>query len=101
VPLLLTVYALVSFKAFHLLQPGSGDPALAPDFFTVPATYKRKLLQDMMDKAVSKGAFGGLGGDADRDEWGDDDWYGQQRGVFYGGDEGAEYLQGDAEQGRQ
>jgi hypothetical protein len=67
----------------------------------VPATYKRKLLQDMMDKTVTKGAFGGLGGDAERDDWGDDDWYGQPRGVFYGGDEGAEYLQGDADQERQ
>lgn len=89
VPLLLTVYALVSFKAFHLLQPGSGDPALAPDFFTVPSSYKRRLLQDVMEKA-GKNTFGSFGGDADTDEdWGLEPGGG---GWFYGGDEGAEYM---------
>lgn len=94
-PLLLTVYALVSFKAFHLLQPGSGDSALAPDFFTVPSTYKRRLLQEVMEKA-GRNAFGGgmygggMGGDEDEEEWGlgpgGDGW-------FFGGDEGAEYME--------
>lgn len=93
VPLLLTVYALVSFKAFHLLLPASGDPALAPNFFTVPSTYKRRLLQEVMEKA-GRNAFGGGmygGGDEDEEEWGlgpgGDGW-------FFGGDEGAEYMEG-------
>lgn len=103
VPLLLTVYALVSFKAFHLLQPGSGDPALAPDFFTVPSTYKRRLLQEVMEKA-GRNAFGGgmygggMGGDEDEEEWGlgpgGDGW-------FFGGDEGAEYMEGPSSNGGQ
>lgn len=91
VPLLLTVHALVSFKAFTLLQPGSGEPALAPDFFTVPSSYKRKLLSEVMDKA-GKGMFGSssYGGDPDDDEWGLEPG---GAGWFYGGDEGAEYMQ--------
>ena len=97
VPLLLTVHALVSFKAFHLLQPGSGEAALAPGFFTVPGSYKRRLLQDVMDKAAGRGAFGGYGGgygggeaEEEDDDWGMGPGGG---GWFYGGDEGAEYMQ--------
>jgi hypothetical protein len=90
----LTVHALVSFKAFHLLQPGSGDPALAPDFFTVPDSYKRRRLQDVMEKA-GKNAFGGVFAEDDAEEWGAESG---GPGWFWGGDEGTEYMQdGDAE----
>jgi hypothetical protein len=54
VPLLLTVYALVSFKAFALLVPGSGHPPPGDAFFEVPAPYQRRRLQEVMDKAAAK-----------------------------------------------
>jgi len=86
VPLLLTVHVLVSFKAFQLLQQGTGHPPPPADFFAVPNGFKRKLLQEVMDKA-SKNAFGGVGGDLPPD------WdFEPGASPFYGGDEGAEYL---------
>lgn len=53
VPLLLTVYVLVSFKAFHPLQHGTAHPPPPEEFFDVPGTYKRRLLSEVMDKAAA------------------------------------------------
>lgn len=49
VPLLFSVYALVSFKKLQVLGPGGNAPPPA-DFFEVPETYTRKRLIEVMDK---------------------------------------------------
>eukprot|EP00775_Hariotina_reticulata_P002921 gene2921-3208_t len=53
VPLLLTVHVLVGFKAFQPLVPGSSHPPPPADFFDVPLHFRRRLLQDAMDKAAA------------------------------------------------
>ncbi|KAF6263147.1 GPCR-chaperone-domain-containing protein [Scenedesmus sp. NREL 46B-D3] len=86
VPLLLTVYVLVSFKAFHPLLPGSATPPPPPDFFEVPDSYKRRLLSEVMDKAAANMMGMGPGTGSSR---------GNSSGggsCFYGGDEGEEGM---------
>jgi hypothetical protein len=86
VPLLLTVYVLVSFKAFHPLLPGSSTPPPPPEFFEVPESYKRRLLADVMDKAAANMMGMGPGRGSSRG--------GSSGGgsCFYGGDEGEEGM---------
>ncbi|WIA08298.1 hypothetical protein OEZ85_007741 [Tetradesmus obliquus] len=88
VPLLLTVYVLVSFKAFHPLLPGSATPPPAPEFFDVPESYKRRLLSEVMDKAAANMMGMGPGRGSSRG--------GSSGGgsCFYGGDEGEEDMLG-------
>jgi hypothetical protein len=95
VPLLLTVYVLVSFKAFHPLLPGSPTPPPSPDFFEVPGSYKRRLLSEVMDKAAANMMGMGPGRGSSRG--------GSSGGgsCFYGGDEGEEGMMfGDDEDWR-
>jgi hypothetical protein len=86
VPLLLTVYVLVSFKAFHPLPPGSATPPPSPDFFEVPGSYKRRLLSEVMDKAAANMMGMGPGRGSSRG--------GSSGGgsCFYGGDEGEDGM---------
>lgn len=113
VPLLLTVYAVVSFKAFHLLQQQpqgattgssssnkssqqSPQPAPADDFFSVPEGYKRRKLQDVMEKSA-KNTFGDFGGGGSNpwgadDEDDDDDFFGGGGGGGGGRGSGGSYV---------
>lgn len=51
-PLILTIYVLLSFKAFHALMPGTSHPPPDDSFFAVPSHYKRRRLEDALDKAA-------------------------------------------------
>jgi hypothetical protein len=94
VPLLLTVYVLVSFKAFHPLLPGTSTPPPPPDFFEVPGSYKRRLLSEVMDKAAANMMGMGPGRGSSR---GGSSGDGR---CFYGGDEGEDGMMfGDDEDG--
>ena len=71
VPLLWTVYALVSFRGFHML-PAEGE-ASRPAFYQPPPEYTRKALHESLSKGA-KGpsgrsglALGGLAGLEDED----------------------------------
>ena len=67
VPLLWTVYALVSFRNFHML-PAEGE-ASRPAFYQPPPEYTRKALHESMSKGT-KGPTSSLanGGLADLEE---------------------------------
>ena len=51
-PLLWTVYALVSFRNFHAL-PTEGEPA-QDSFFRAPEGYKHKALHESLSKDKKK-----------------------------------------------
>lgn len=84
VPLLLTVYVLVSFKAFHPLLPNTSDPPPDEAFFAVPTHYKRRRLEDALDKAAMGVMRMGPGGKGDG--------YGADENFFYGGDAGEDMM---------
>jgi hypothetical protein len=68
VPLVFTLFVLVSFKAFTRLLPGNASaPPPGEAFFAVPPSYSRKLLADVMEKAASRVGFN-PGLDEDEDE---------------------------------
>jgi hypothetical protein len=105
VPLLLTVYVLVSFKAFHPLLPGTPTPPPSPDFFEVPSSYTRRLLSEVMDKAAANmmGIGPGRGSSRGGSSGGGSCFYGGdegEEGMFFGddGDDDEDFLAGrDAE----
>lgn len=45
VPLLFTVYALISFNKFKALD--AGDAAYDDDFFELPANYRLKTIEEL------------------------------------------------------
>lgn len=45
IPLMMTVYLMVSFKDF--VKPGPGDPANTAAFYTVPSDYTEAKLKDI------------------------------------------------------
>lgn len=83
-PLVLTIYVLVSFKAFHPLVPNSSHPPPNESFFTVPSHYKRRRLEDALDKA----AMGMVRMSTGAREEG----YEADNNFFYGGDEGEDMM---------
>ncbi|KAF8072507.1 ankrd13c [Scenedesmus sp. PABB004] len=83
VPIIFTVYLLLSCKAFTRLTPGGPDPPPGDDFFAVPPHYRRKLLAEVMDKAAAS-MLGVSGAERER--------AGSSGGGFYGGDAGEDDL---------
>lgn len=57
IPLMMTVYLMVSFKDF--VMPAPGDPANSADFYSVPADYTEAKLKDI---------FGGKGSASSDDD---------------------------------
>lgn len=53
IPLMMTVYLMVSFKDF--VKPPPGDPANSKDFYSVPADYAEAKLKDIF--GGKSGAF--------------------------------------------
>lgn len=83
--MLLTVYALVSFKAFQPLLPRTPHVPPGEEFFSVPAGYSRRLLGDAMDKAAMGIMAGGSSSGGG---------YSGGGAAFYGGDPGEDELLG-------
>lgn len=83
-PLILTVYVLVSFKAFHPLLPNTSHPPPDEAFFTVPSHYKRRKLEDALDKAAM--------GMMRMSTAGREEGYESENNFFYGGDEGEDMM---------
>lgn len=72
VPLLWTVYALVSFRNFHAL-PAKGD-ASNPGFYAAPPGYTRKALHESLSKG-KKGPPAGAAADAHLADFEDEDFF--------------------------
>ena len=60
IPLMMTVYLMVSFKDF--VKPPPGDPANSAAFYAVPADYTEAKLKDIF------GSKGGAFADDDDDD---------------------------------
>jgi hypothetical protein len=73
VPLLWTVYALVSFRGFRPL-PSEGDASL-PAFYEAPAGYTRKALHESLSKDKKGPSGGGTPSGAPLGDFEDEDFY--------------------------
>ena len=68
-PLLWTVYALVSFRGFRPL-PSDGDASL-PAFYEAPSGYTRKALHESLSKGKKEASSGGTPSGATEPHLGD------------------------------